>query len=86
MSEPYPPCPIHWPQQWVSSCPDCMRCQQPPGYPCGNWLGACLDCGGPLERQRSRQVGGYEWCPTCRSGHWCACEDCEVFRALHDLW
>jgi hypothetical protein len=24
----YPPCPIHWPQQWVGSCPDCVRAWQ----------------------------------------------------------
>jgi len=43
----------------------------------------CTSCGEKLIRYRSRHLElEFWWCRTCRSATVCACEGCEVLRAL----
>jgi hypothetical protein len=43
----------------------------------------CWRCGSAtIRRERSRHVFDYWWCPRCATAYQCACEGCEVLRAL----
>jgi hypothetical protein len=49
----------------------------------------CLHCDVPTEH-KLRKPGcyppvDYDWCPRCGMAMWCACEGCEVLRALARL-
>jgi hypothetical protein len=46
-------------------------------------LSTCHRCDGPTRKMRDRHLGEpYWWCPRCYIAYQCACEGCQVIRAL----
>jgi hypothetical protein len=49
----------------------------------------CIRCDVPTERHEhlpgTFPPCDYDWCPRCGMAMWCACEGCEVLRALARL-
>jgi hypothetical protein len=49
----------------------------------------CIHCDVPTERRKylpgTYPPNDYDWCPRCGMAVWCACEGCEVLRALARL-
>lgn len=47
----------------------------------------CPYCAAELIRYDMRTYDEpFWWCRTCHAAHWCACEGCEVMRALRRDW
>lgn len=52
-------------------------------------FGRCIRCDVPTEHHLhipgTFPPDDYDWCPRCGMAMWCACEGCEVMRALARL-